>query len=138
METKLFVATKAFITNNNKVLVVREASQYDVGTNPGKYDVVGGRIEPNEHFLDALIREVKEEVGLEIIVGKPFAVGEWFPKVKDEQWHVIAVYFECQTMNTDVILSQDHDDHQWIDPAEASAFPLMENLRPIFAAFVNQ
>lgn len=36
MVDKLFVATKAFIVHKNKVLLLKESSKYDDGTNSGK------------------------------------------------------------------------------------------------------
>lgn len=37
-----------------------------------KYEFVGGKIEPNELGTDAIVREVKEEMDLEIEVIRPF------------------------------------------------------------------
>jgi hypothetical protein len=42
MEPKLFVATKAFIIRDGKVLIVRESLRYDEGANADKFDVPGG------------------------------------------------------------------------------------------------
>ncbi len=77
MEPKFFIATKAFIVRDRKVLIVRESSKYQDGTNAAKYDVVGGRLTPGERFDESLRREVKEETGLEVKIGKPFFVNEW-------------------------------------------------------------
>ena len=136
--TKMFVATKAFIVKDGKVLMVREAAAYDVGTNAGRYDVVGGRIEPGEHYEDALHREVKEEVGLEVDIIGPFAVSEWFPNVKGEQWHIVAIFFECKPKTDTVTLGTDHDDYKWIDPAAIDKEPIMDNLRPVFFKYLKR
>jgi ADP-ribose pyrophosphatase YjhB (NUDIX family) len=135
---KMFVATKAFIVKDGKVLVVREASAYDVGTNAGKYDVVGGRIEPGEHYEDALHREIREEVGLEVDVVKPFAVNEWFPNVKGEQWHIVAIFFECRPTSDVITLGSDHDDYMWIDLSNIDEVQIMDNLRSVFATYRNR
>jgi 8-oxo-dGTP diphosphatase len=94
-QPKLFVATKAFIVYNGKILVVRESNQYKDGSNAGKYDVIGGRMEPGQHFRDSLIREIQEETGLTVTVGKPFFVNEWRPVVKDEPWQIVGIFFAC-------------------------------------------
>jgi len=44
-----------------RVLVVRRAPTCDFL--PGCWDIVGGHVEPGEHLLDALAREVEEETG---------------------------------------------------------------------------
>lgn len=138
METKLFVATKAFIIHDNKVLILRESKKYEDGTKAGKFDVVGGRLKPGEHFAESLIREIKEETGLDVEIGKPFFVNEWRPVVKGEQWQIVGTFFECSTKSNHVNLSKDHDKFLWIDPKEYSNYPLIENLKPAFEAYVDR
>src|SRR5258708_20961101 len=85
MDIKLFVATKAFIVYNGKVLILQESNKYTDVSNEGKFDVVGGRIVPGERFDESLLREIEEETGLEVKIGKPFFVNEWRPVVKNER-----------------------------------------------------
>ena len=137
-ETKLFVAMKAFIVNNGKVLILRESSKYKDGSNNKKYDVAGGRIEPGQRFDESLLREIKEETGLEIKIGKPFFVDEWRPFVNEEQWQIVGTFFECLSDSDKVELSEDHDDYQWIDPKEYKNYNLIEKLHPVFEAYLNK
>jgi len=132
----MFVAMKAFIVHNGKVLVVRESSTYQDGSNTGKYDIVGGRITPGQHFRESLLREIKEETGASVTVGKPFFVNEWRPTVQGEPWHIVATFFECQADSDVVTLSEDHDHFMWINPKEYKKHHLIENLGPAFEAFL--
>ncbi|MEX1026696.1 MAG: NUDIX hydrolase, partial [Candidatus Paceibacterota bacterium] len=60
-----FVATRAFIINSEgKVLIIREAPEYEGGNQTGKYDFPGGKIKPGESAVEATKREVSEEAGL--------------------------------------------------------------------------
>src|SRR3989344_4060721 len=118
MEPKLFVAMKAFIVHNGKILILRESSKYEDGSNSAKYDVVGGRIKPGQHFAESLLREIEEETGMKVQLGKPFFVNEWRPIVRGEQWHIVGTFFECHTDQNIVKLSEDHDHFLWIDPQE--------------------
>ncbi len=138
MEPKLFVATKAFIVHNGKVLILRESTKYQSGANIGKFDVVGGRVEPGQRFDESLAREIKEETGLNVKIGKPFFVNEWRPVVKGEQWQIVGTFFECVADSDNVKLSNDHDDHKWIDPKEYKNHPLIENLQPAFEAYLKK
>lgn len=138
MEPKLFVATKAFVIYNGKVLLVRESSQYADGANVGKFDVVGGRIKPGEHFDESLLREVKEESGLDIEIGRPFFVNEAWPVVRGEQWQIVRIFFRCTSENDKIILSPDHDAFLWIDPERYREHPIIENLVPVFEAYLRQ
>jgi len=134
----MFVAMKAFMIHQGKVLIIRESGKYDEGTREGQYDILGGRIEPGEHFMESLIREIKEETGLTSInVGRPFFVQEWRPVVKGEQWHIVATFFKCSTENPEIILGNDFDHYRWIDPAEYRDHGLIENLHPAFEAYLD-
>lgn len=134
---KLFVATKAFIMHDGKVLVLRESAKYQDGTNIGKYDLVGGKVNPGEHFLDALKREVREETGLTVTIGRPFFVNEWRPMVKGEELQIVGIFFECKAETTDVRLSADHDDYQWVDPRQYKEFSVIDNIHKVFAAYLE-
>ncbi len=118
MEYKLFVATKAFIIYKNKVLILRESKKYKDGSNSEKYDVVGGRIRPGQRFDKSLLREINEETGLKVVIGEPFYVGEWRPKVGNENWQIVGTFFRCIAKGSKVKLSIDHDDFQWINPED--------------------
>lgn len=138
MEPKLFVATKAFINYRGKILILRESNTYADGTNAQKYDVAGGRLTPGEKFDDALKREIQEETGLEVEIGKPFYVGEWRPVVRGEHWQVIGICFECFAKTEEVTLSKDHDAFEWIDPKHYTQHAIIENFLPAFEAYISK
>jgi len=135
MKPRMFVATKAFILFQGKVLILRESPKYKDGARVGEYDVVGGRVEPGERFDVSLLREIKEETGLEVKAGNPFFVNEWRPVVKGEQWQVVGTFFECTTESNEVILSEDHDSYEWIDPKDFNRYNLMKTNIPAFESY---
>lgn len=138
MVPKLFIATKAFIVFQGKVLIIRESSKYKSGSNPGKFDVVGGRVEPGQRFDESLLREIDEETGLTVKLGRPFFVNEWRPVIKREQCQIVGTYFECFTTSDQVKLSQDHDEYLWINPKDYKNYPLIDNLIPTFEAYLEK
>jgi 8-oxo-dGTP diphosphatase len=120
------VAAKAVIVDDhNRVLIVREAP-LETRSHVGQYQIVGGRIDPGETFEDALRREVKEEVGIEVEILDPLYVGEWRPKVKGVQYQIIAIFVVCRAKSKDVVLSEEHDHYVWLDPAKRTQVDLME------------
>lgn len=133
--SKLFVATKAFIRHEDKILILRESGTYADGTNQGRCDVVGGRMEMGQRFDDSLRREIMEETGLEVTIGQPFFVNEWRPVVKDEEWQIVGIFFECLADSTDVTLSADHGEYLWIDPKKYTEYPIIDNLSVVFQAY---
>lgn len=134
----LFLATKAFILHNSKVLVLRESPKNPSGTNPNKYDVVGGRMNPGEHFLDCLKREIMEETGLTVKIKNQFFTNEWRPIVKNKPWQIVGIFFECTAESKNVRLSHEHDTFKWIDPTTYLEANLIENLHPAFEAYLNK
>lgn len=138
MVDQFFLATKAFIVNDGDILVVREAEDYAEGTRAGRFDVPGGRLEPGEHFGESLLREVQEETGLDIAIGQPFHVDEWRPVVDGAAWQIVGVFFACEAAMRDVTLGEDHTDHAWIAPDRHRQYDLIENLHPVFEAFLGR
>ncbi len=133
----MFVATKAFINFNGKVLILRESSKYSDGSNASRYDVVGGRVNPGQRFDESLLREIDEETKLKVVVGRPFFVNEWRPVVRDEQWQIVGTFFECKATSEQVVLSEDHDEYLWIDPKDYIKYNLIENLVPAFESYLK-
>ena len=120
------IATKAVIINDkNQVLILREANSYDEGTNGGRYQVPGGRLNPGEPYMDGLKREVMEETGLSVKIGKPIFVGEWFPVIKDVPNQIVAMYFICNPLDDEIVLSEEHDDYKWISEAELKDYDII-------------
>jgi 8-oxo-dGTP diphosphatase len=120
------IATKALIVDDKgRLLILREASTYQEGTNVGRYHFPGGRLNPGEAFLDGLTREVDEETGLKIEIGKPIYVGEWRPIINGVQNQIIAIFFICKAITKKVRLSEEHDNFVWIHPEETKNYDLM-------------
>lgn len=133
---KVFTATKAFVMSKGKVLLLRQSSKYEDGANVGKYDVPGGRVEPGQRFDDSLLREIKEETGLSVVIKGPFHVDEWRPVVRGEEWQIIGIYFICEASSSDVRLSKDHDDFVWMDPKDYEKYELLAGVDKAFGAFL--
>ena len=130
-DINLRVAAKAAILYKNKVLILREANTYKDGTNIGKYGLVGGRINPEESFFDALEREILEETGLKVETSKPVHVGEWWPNIKGQKNHIVAVFVLCNSTTDKIVLSEEHDDYKWVDAKTLPKFSMVEPDRTV-------
>jgi 8-oxo-dGTP diphosphatase len=87
---------------------------------PGKYEIPGGHIDYGEDIKSGLIREVKEELGVEVALGDPFAVFTYTNEIKGSH-SIEVVYFaqisgdpEAVTINSD-----DHSSYGWFSEYEA-------------------
>jgi len=119
------IACKAIIVKNDKILLMRESAAHDTNFKAGRYQFPGGRIEPGEAFQDGLKREIREETGLEIGIGEPLFVGEWFPVIKDVPQQIVGIFFLCNAEATAVKLSEEHDDYKWVNLEESKTLPIM-------------
>jgi len=134
---KQFIAAKAFIEYRGRVLIVRESTIHPTNTQVGKNDVIGGRIEPGEKVRDALMREVHEECGLDISIGRPFFVNDSRNVIRGEECQIIRIFFRCLAKHDRITLNEEHDSYAWIDPANYLNANVIENLYPAFTAFLK-
>ena len=56
------------LTDGNKVFITRRFPDSHQG---GKWEFPGGKVEPGEDTLSALKRELREELGIEVVAGEP-------------------------------------------------------------------
>ena len=114
-EVKWRPSVYAIVIKDNKILL---SPQHEKG-----YDVPGGGVELGENFEGAVIRETKEETGIDVRVIKTLAVRDNLFKVTfrepQEVRHSIKVYYLCQYVGGEV--NQDG-----FDPNEGSYAGLAE------------
>lgn len=87
---------------------------------PGKYEIPGGHIDYGEDIEVGLKREVKEELGIEVTLGDPFAVFTYTNEVKGS--HSIEVVYFAQVVGDPDAITIDPDDHSscgWLSEDEA-------------------
>jgi len=66
------LAVSAFIVQNGKILILKRRD--DEAFLPGTWEVPGGGVDENETVEQAVIRETKEEAGMDIIPQKLFGL----------------------------------------------------------------
>jgi len=103
------VATKAVIYNNeNKFLVLKKSDKEDI--NPDTFDIPGGRMSFGEKLEETLVREVKEETGLDV---RPEKVFEAWTFTK-EDFQLVGINYLCQLLGGELKLSEEHNDSVWL------------------------
>lgn len=134
---KIDFTVEVFIVHKNKVLL-RMHDKFKIWLS------VGGHIELDEDPVEAAIREVKEEVGLDVkIVGEVpafdddnysyLAVPRYLGKhkVNDVHDHIVLVYFA--TSDTDQIAeaNSDHEksETKWVTKEDLATMDLRPNVR---------
>ncbi|MEH7380201.1 NUDIX domain-containing protein [Bacillus sp. JJ1533] len=105
---KIVVALKGVIVNDGKVLIVQRAKDDEIGG--GTWECVGGKIEFGENLETALLREIKEEVGLSVTVEK-ILYATTFKTAPTRQ--VVILTYQCNSTSKDVVLSNEHSNYKW-------------------------
>ena len=103
------------VNNEGKILLARSHKWFD------KYTLPGGHIEVGESMIDAVRREVKEEVGLDVEVVEMLLVQEaiFAPEFYKKK-HFIFIDFYCKSKEQQVKLDQDEiQDYIWVYPGAA-------------------
>ena len=85
---KILTSSKAILHHDNKFLIVKEDLP-----NGSVWDLPGGKIKYGESPEETLIREIKEELDLNIEILKP--VGSWFFFTQQEKNQIICQTFLC-------------------------------------------
>jgi len=91
----------------------------------GRYVVPGGHVELGERLAEALVREAKEETGLDVY-GLEFLCFQEFV-YDDHYWkrrHFIFFDFVCRTASAAVQLNGEAQEYLWVRPEEALNLPL--------------
>ncbi len=109
------ISQKAFIVKDGKVLLLKCCDH-------GKYVLPGGLLELDEDFNSGLIREVKEESGLQIKVGNICAVWDFsldgfiFKDGSKKDARIINIGYICESVLKDeepITLSDEHIGYLW-------------------------
>lgn len=109
----------ALIIHDNKLLAMQDR-------NVDGYYLPGGRVKLHESLEDALVREIKEELSIEIKNYKPLFLHQNFflLESKNEKFHEIGVYFLVDIKDTNLLergnkflKEEEHISHvfEWLD-----------------------
>jgi len=100
---------------DGKVLITKRKKNQLLG---GLWEFPGGKVEKSETLENAILREIKEEVNLDV------SIGRFICKVNHAYSHfkiTIHAYF-CNTSNHKPLKCNSADDYRWVSPHELEKF----------------
>jgi 8-oxo-dGTP pyrophosphatase MutT (NUDIX family) len=107
---KTYFCVTAVVKHKDKVLILKKASNdYNY---PNRWSFCSGYAKEFEAAEDGVLREIKEETGLDAKIVKKGKIVEIPDKVKDKRW-VVATYL-CEADNADVKLCHENADFKWV------------------------
>ena len=84
---------------------------------PGFWELPGGKVEKDESFQDALIREIKEELSVEINVLEKISS----ESVEDNKMTINIHYFYAE-IHSGILELTEHSDFRWIDKSDFKSY----------------
>lgn len=100
---------------------------------PGNWELPGGGVEYGENIEKTLRREIKEECGLDVEVGFPIAVDDYYMKSDKKEIQRIEIIFLCKLLNPNqtVVLSHEHSEFKWISSNKINNLELSSYMKNI-------
>jgi 8-oxo-dGTP pyrophosphatase MutT (NUDIX family) len=114
------VAVVIWRADQERYLLLRRAATKDYGA--GEWETVTGRVDQGESYIDALHREVREELNVSAQVDFVIGVTHFYRGEEVPENELLGVMFCCSTPTPDAIQrSEEHDAHQWMTLSEIQA-----------------
>jgi 8-oxo-dGTP diphosphatase len=121
----IVLSVGAFIFDEKgRLLIVKKSPNEHIDA--GLWTIPGGKINPQEHILEGLKREIAEEVGISIESWK--WIGEDVFQVKHSMFH--AEHFMCTSRDPHIVLENKLTEYKWISSLdEITSLPFAENIK---------
>jgi ADP-ribose pyrophosphatase YjhB (NUDIX family) len=121
------LAVGAVAVDADRLLLVRRGH----GPAAGEWSVPGGRVEFGETLVEAVVREVREETGLDALCGPEIG---WVERISDEH-HFVIVDFLVTVLDPDEpVAGDDAAEVRWVPVDDVPGLRLVEGL----AAFLDE
>lgn len=121
------IGVGAVVVQNGRAVIVRRAH----APGQGEWSIPGGRVRAGESLVDALGREIKEETGLDIIVGPLIDVVERIERDQDRvRYHFVVLDYLCACRGGALCAGDDAADARWV---AADELPQLELPAPALA-----
>ncbi|MFV0339819.1 MAG: NUDIX hydrolase [Parachlamydiaceae bacterium] len=121
-----FEVATVYIEYNGQILLLHRQNDKSQGN---KWGIPGGKVEKNETPLQAAIREVKEETGMDIS-GQDIETIKAVYVEYDEKINFVYHAFRTQLQGNPVVVKINFDEHKgftWVAPADALKMDLLQD-----------
>lgn len=133
MSLPFSLSMKAVVRNIEGDLLIIRRSDYSKH-NAGKWDFPGGKVDIGENFDVALIREIKEETGLDAALTRALGYAE----SRAPERVVIYLFMEAKTESGNIVISDEHTDYKWISPSSLPQEDLCHQFLEVSAELVEK
>ncbi|MFI2778513.1 (deoxy)nucleoside triphosphate pyrophosphohydrolase [Streptomyces sp. ALB3] len=123
------VVVAGAVCDGGRLLAARRSAPPELA---GRWELPGGKLEPGENGEQALVRELREELGVE---AEPLerVPGEWPLK----PGYVLRVW-TVRLLSGEPSPLEDHDELRWLAPEEADTVDWLDQDRPAVTEVVRR
>ncbi|KKS70947.1 hypothetical protein A3A14_00150 [Candidatus Daviesbacteria bacterium RIFCSPLOWO2_01_FULL_43_38] len=138
------ISVKGLIFNSQGQLLVLKANNNHLNRNEKlKWDLPGGLVDFSEDLSEGLIREIKEECGLNVevkeLVSAFYGQPEYFifKNGKRKSARIICLGFICIPETTGIRLGDEHDLYKWVDLKSIKSLEICVSSRGLIDSMEN-
>lgn len=137
MTDRVRPAVKALIEDEGKLLVLK------VETGKDFYWILpGGKVEYGEHPLDALDRELKEELSVEAEISSPVGMYHFFVGPENKGDEIVLTVFKADIGDQEINISsnpanENITEYRWMKPNELIEKTSNDNLADLIRKYQN-
>ena len=115
------VCVGAVVVVDDELLLIRRGH----GPGAGEWSVPGGRVDPGETLAEAVVREVAEETGLEVVCGSLLGYVE---RIHDDRHFVILDFNATVLQGDQPRAGDDAVEARWVPLGDVAELRLVEGL----------
>lgn len=106
----------AFIINDKEQVLLQKRSA-NKRFNPNKWALCAGHVDAHESLENAILREIKEEVGIDISIDDLHQLGEREFTIRDSNSHITYFYYIRSNLNEKdfIIQKEELSEVKWFD-----------------------
>jgi 8-oxo-dGTP diphosphatase len=127
----VLVAAVALIDDDGRVLLARRPEGKSMA---GLWEFPGGKVEPGERPEDTLIRELHEELGIE--VKEPCLAPLTFASYDYENFHLLMPLWVCRRW-TGTVVGREGQALKWVAPRRLREFPMPPADEPLVPHLID-
>ena len=123
------IGVGAIIIDRGRALVVRRATE----PLKGEWSIPGGLLELGETLRTGVVREAKEETGLDVV---PIEVLEVYDRIVSDaegrtQYHYVLIDYLCELAGGELKAASDASEVRWITREELESFPIADSAEEV-------
>jgi 8-oxo-dGTP diphosphatase len=125
----VIVLSSAVIKNTRGQVLLLQRS--DSSSFSEHWQLVEGKIEENESPVEAIKREIMEEIGVNVKMSEVKLVSHTQLEVKEKKYLAVRVVFEVKVDSKEITLSNEHQAFAWYYITEVFDLPLLPGTKEV-------